>query len=148
MNDIAGSSYLTLTNSKKKNLIVLWGNCNLPTYGLVRFNNAHPWFKSCHLTHLRWASLDPRYPPLPFPLENLIYYISQHQNTFRTLETGLSSLPLATFKPLKIPKPISAISRSLKHPRSISLCTSTAKVKSEHVFFKLLLGFQSPFMLC
>ena len=53
-------------------------NCNLPTCGLTRFNNAHPWFKSCHLTHLRWSLLDPRYPPLPFPLENLLYYITQN----------------------------------------------------------------------
>ena len=121
--------------------IQVWGNCNLPTCGLACFNNAHLWFKSCHLTHLRWAPLDPRYPPLPFLLENLIYYISQHQNTIRILETGLNSLPLSTFKPSKIPKPISAISRSLKNPKPISLCTPTTKVKSEHVFFKLLLGF-------
>ena len=53
-------------------------NCNLPTCGLTRFNNAHPWFKSCHLTHLRWSMLVPRYPPLPFPLENLLYYITQN----------------------------------------------------------------------
>ena len=54
------------------------GNCTLPTCDLVRFNNAHLWFKSCHFTHLRWPPLDPRYPPLPFSLENLIYYISQN----------------------------------------------------------------------
>ena len=87
-------------------IIKIRGNCNLPTCGLACFNNAHPWFKSFHLTHLRWALLDPRYPPLPFPLENLIYYISQHQNTIKTLETGLSSFPLSTFEPSKIPKPI------------------------------------------
>ena len=54
------------------------GNCTLPTCGLAHFNNVYPWFKSYHLTHLRWALLDPCYPPLPFPLENLIYYISQN----------------------------------------------------------------------
>ena len=54
------------------------GNCTLPTYGLARFNSAHLWFKSYHLTHLGWPSLDPRYPPLTFWLENLLYYISQN----------------------------------------------------------------------
>ena len=58
--------------------IIQRGNFTLPTCDLARFNSAHPWFKSCHLTHLRWAPLDPRYPPLPFPLENFLYYISQN----------------------------------------------------------------------
>ena len=53
-------------------------NCTLPTCGLARFNSVHPWFKSYHLTYLRWPPLDPRYPSLPFPLENLIYDISQN----------------------------------------------------------------------
>ena len=62
------------------------GNCTLPTCGLARFNSAHLWFKSCHLTHLRWPPLDPHYPPLPFPLENPFYYISQNQNPNITLK--------------------------------------------------------------
>ena len=82
------------------------GNCTLPTCGLACFNNAHPWFKSCHLAHLRWAPLDPRYPPLPISLENLIYYISQNQNPKIPLIIRPSSLPLSTFEPPKIPKPI------------------------------------------
>ena len=84
------------------------GNCTLPTCYLAYFNNAHLWFKSCHLTHLMWASLDLRYPPLSFLLENIIYYISQNQNAIKTLNQNAirpSSLPLSTFKPLKIPKP-------------------------------------------
>ena len=53
-------------------------NITLPLCGLACFNSVHPWFKSCHLTHLTWPPLDPRYPPLPFPLENPLYYISQN----------------------------------------------------------------------
>ena len=59
------------------------GNCTLPTCGLARFNSAYPWFKSYHLTHLRWPPLDPRYPPQPFPLKNPLYYISHNRNRIR-----------------------------------------------------------------
>ena len=59
-------------------------NCTLLTCGLARFNNAYPWFKSYHLTHLRWPLLDPRYPPLPFPLKNPIYYIGHNRNRIRS----------------------------------------------------------------
>ena len=86
-------------------VLIKRGNCTLLTYGLAHFNSAHPWFKSCHLTHLRWLPLDPRYPHLPFPLENPLYYISQNLNRIRILKKT-SSLPLSTLKPPKIPKPI------------------------------------------
>ena len=92
-------------NSNQTILIILRGNCTLPTYGLARFNSAHLWFKSCHLTHLRWPPLDPRYPHLPFPLENPLYYIRQNLNRIRTLKK-MSSLPLSPIEPPKIPKPI------------------------------------------
>ena len=38
------------------------GNCTLPICDLARFNNAYPWFKSYHFTHLKWPPLD-----LPLP---------------------------------------------------------------------------------
>ena len=52
-------------------------NCTQPTCGLAYFNKTHMWFKTYHLPHLRCPPLDTRYSPLPFPLTNLFYYISQ-----------------------------------------------------------------------
>ena len=60
------------------------GNCILSTCGLACFKSVHPWFKSYHLTHLRWPPLDTRCPPLPFPLKNLLYYISHNRNRIRS----------------------------------------------------------------
>ena len=60
------------------------GNCTLSTCVLARFKSAYPWFKSYHLTHLSWPPLDTRYPPLPFPLKNPLYYISHSRNRIRS----------------------------------------------------------------
>ena len=63
---------------------IFWRNCTLLTCGLARFNNTYPWFKSYHLTHLRWPLLDPHYPPLSFSLKNPLYYISHNKNWIRS----------------------------------------------------------------
>ena len=65
-------------------IIIIRKNCTLPTYGLAHFKSVHPWFKSYHLTHLRWPPLDTRYPSLPFPLKNPLYYISHNRNRIRS----------------------------------------------------------------
>ena len=60
------------------------GNCSLPIYDFVRFNSIYLWFKSYHLTHLRWPPLDTCYPSLPFSLKNPLYYISHNRNIIRS----------------------------------------------------------------
>ena len=132
------------TKKKKPKVCNLYkGKLHLPTCGLTCFNSAHPWFKRYYLTHMRWSPLNRHYPPLPFPLENPLYYISQNQNPNKTLKRRTSSLLLSTFEFLKIPKPIIPFSLHLDCPSEFWTLASKEVYWSLGFFvyfFKVLFG--------
>ena len=70
------------------------------------FNKTHLWFKTYHLTHISYLLLDTCYPPLPFSLENPLYYISQNYNPIRTPKKKIELSPFLYIKIPKIPIPI------------------------------------------
>ena len=82
-------------------------NCTLSTCTLTYFNSGYLLFKSSHLIYGRWPLLEPHYPLLPFPLKNLLYYISHNRNRIRSnILNNDFSLTILEIKSLN-PNPIS-----------------------------------------